>query len=262
MFRGLGIPSSGDPAPIIYDLTSQGQLSLINPYDLWTKPQLILKDVSASSTGTHKSFGFRARNNQLMIGAWESGSDDFAAAYNGAIRLSDTGLLAQGDLVVQNAQYSGNLYFGDKVNGNYLGFQNSWTFHKGVGSNGYITPDADGNFNLGHPSYRFDNLYLSEVADTHGVLVQASYVMTLAGSTLDTTRSTLYLGYNTGIGTNIDLAAGRATVSVSTGKLTTAGGVQPPHLPDSSAANDTTYYSTTVNTLVYKDAGGTVHRLY
>jgi len=38
--------------------------------------------------------------------------------------------------------------------------------------------------------------------------------------------------------------------------------IQPPHLADASAPNDSIYYSTTANRLVYKDSGGTVNNLY
>lgn len=37
---------------------------------------------------------------------------------------------------------------------------------------------------------------------------------------------------------------------------------KPPQLADASAANDSVYYSTNVNKLVYKDSGGTVNNLY
>lgn len=36
----------------------------------------------------------------------------------------------------------------------------------------------------------------------------------------------------------------------------------PQHMTDAAAANDTLYYSTTQNKLVYKDSGGTVNVLY
>ncbi len=41
-----------------------------------------------------------------------------------------------------------------------------------------------------------------------------------------------------------------------------AGSWQPESLADSSAANNTIYYSTTGSKLSYKDSGGTVHALY
>jgi hypothetical protein len=44
--------------------------------------------------------------------------------------------------------------------------------------------------------------------------------------------------------------------------ITKNGGFQPAHMADSSAANDTVYYSTTASKLVYKDSGGVVNNLY
>lgn len=52
------------------------------------------------------------------------------------------------------------------------------------------------------------------------------------------------------------------------GDIRTAGvmisgrGIRPPHLPDSSAENDTMYLSTNSGVMVYKDSIGVVHRLY
>ena len=44
--------------------------------------------------------------------------------------------------------------------------------------------------------------------------------------------------------------------------ILTSGGIVPAHMADASAENDTIYYSTTANKLVYKDAGGVVNNLY
>jgi hypothetical protein len=40
------------------------------------------------------------------------------------------------------------------------------------------------------------------------------------------------------------------------------GALKPAHIADTSAANDSLYYSTTLNKLVYKDSSGTVNPLY
>jgi hypothetical protein len=40
------------------------------------------------------------------------------------------------------------------------------------------------------------------------------------------------------------------------------GAFQPASMADSSAANNTLYYSTTAGKLVYKDSSGTVNNLY
>lgn len=50
--------------------------------------------------------------------------------------------------------------------------------------------------------------------------------------------------------------------SIPQGSIYAQGSVKVGHMADSAAANDTTYFSTTSNTLVYKDSGGTVHTLY
>lgn len=45
-------------------------------------------------------------------------------------------------------------------------------------------------------------------------------------------------------------------------KINADGSINPGHLADVDAANDTIYYSTTASKLVYKDPGGTVRALY
>jgi len=46
------------------------------------------------------------------------------------------------------------------------------------------------------------------------------------------------------------------------GAIGSNGVWKPPHLADASAPNDSIYYSTTANKLVYKDSGGVVNNLY
>lgn len=55
-----------------------------------------------------------------------------------------------------------------------------------------------------------------------------------------------------------DWRNGGSTVACITGK----GGFRPAHMDDASAQNDTIYYSTTSNKLVYKTSGGAVNNLY
>jgi len=46
------------------------------------------------------------------------------------------------------------------------------------------------------------------------------------------------------------------------GLFNTDNSLKPAHLADTEAGNDSVYYSTTANTLAYKDSSGTVHSLY
>jgi hypothetical protein len=70
-------------------------------------------------------------------------------------------------------------------------------------------------------------------------------------------------GYaNVGTVTNLDIYdQGQVKVN-SSGNIELASALHLARLDDSSAPNDTTYYSTTQSKLVYKDSGGTVNNLY
>jgi hypothetical protein len=66
----------------------------------------------------------------------------------------------------------------------------------------------------------------------------------------------------TGASTNDVITYNGSNPVWQAGRVRQDGTIQPVSLADSSAANDSIYYSTTQNKLVYKDSGGTVNSLY
>lgn len=79
-------------------------------------------------------------------------------------------------------------------------------------------------------------------------------------------HGTVQIGVNLGTltttnGPIVITPGGGQGITLST--LTTlSSGLTPAHMTDGAASNDTIYYSTTANKLVYKDSGGVVNNLY
>lgn len=101
------------------------------------------------------------------------------------------------------------------------------------------------------------------------------------GSTLQEATNSIYIGYNSkgfdsldnnsivigayavGEGANTTVIGTSSTTHTKLfGRLIPTGEVEPASLADASAANNSIYFSTTANKLVYKDSSGVVNNLY
>jgi len=82
-------------------------------------------------------------------------------------------------------------------------------------------------------------------------------------SVCDANVSALYLSANNGGGAGAEYAAyaARGDFKAATG-YGLQGLVKPPTYADAAAPNNSVYFSSTANKLVYKDAGGVVNNLY
>ena len=91
-----------------------------------------------------------------------------------------------------------------------------------------------------------------------------------AAVTINSTSTTVAALATTRVPLTVSLAAAQSAdalqVKNSGGttifKVLAGGGVEPASMADSSAPNNSIYYSTTASKLVYKDSGGTVNNLY